>query len=287
MIDALGVDGWPVIGRRGSLVFRIPFSSTSVAHKCPRTGYLQPRPSDHIIDVLVSLQWLRSPDRVQLKVPCPCTKPLHGSALTCPSQLVRVADLPGRRSNRMTVPSVKLSTVGDRTFPVAGHTTCHSLPDNVTSLSRCRLFISVQKPFCSRSHFLTSSWTIILTPLLTSVDPEAIYITWTTLKIFYWLSGWLIWYTTVNTPPRFLVTVPTQQATHHGPVYWRHIVWYATTPASKKWDPLYICQKWTILTIFGTQNPEEIWHMWFWICPPHLKNIDTVPWEIRKSNCCM
>ena len=43
-------------------------------------------------------------------------------------QLVRVADLPGRRSlrfaqtNRLLVPSVKLSTVGGRAFPVAGPT---------------------------------------------------------------------------------------------------------------------------------------------------------------------
>jgi len=44
------------------------------------------------------------------------------------SQLVRVADLPDRRSlrsartNRLLVPSVKLSTVGGRAFPVAGLT---------------------------------------------------------------------------------------------------------------------------------------------------------------------
>jgi len=42
--------------------------------------------------------------------------------------LVRVADLPGRLSlpsawtNHLLVPSVKLSTVGGRAFPVAGPT---------------------------------------------------------------------------------------------------------------------------------------------------------------------
>jgi len=53
-------------------------------------------------------------------------KTTHGTAPSYLSQLVRVADLPGRRSlrsartNRLLVPSVKLSTVGGRAFPVAG-----------------------------------------------------------------------------------------------------------------------------------------------------------------------
>ena len=55
------------------------------------------------------------------------------------SQLVRVADLPGRRSlrsartNRLLVPSVKLPTVGGWAFPVAGPIIWNSLPDNVIS----------------------------------------------------------------------------------------------------------------------------------------------------------
>ena len=55
-------------------------------------------------------------------------KSTHGTAPSYPSQLVRVADLPGRRSlrsartNRLLVPSVKLSTIGGRAFPIAGPT---------------------------------------------------------------------------------------------------------------------------------------------------------------------
>jgi len=49
------------------------------------------------------------------------------------TRLVRVADLPGRRSLRSgLVPSVKLSTVGGRAFPVAGPTICNSLPCRTT-----------------------------------------------------------------------------------------------------------------------------------------------------------
>ena len=45
----------------------------------------------HIIDALVSLQWLLSPDRVQFKVPVLTYKALGGSAATYPSQLFRIA----------------------------------------------------------------------------------------------------------------------------------------------------------------------------------------------------
>jgi len=64
-------------------------------------------------------------------------KATHGTAPSYLSQLVRVADLPGRRSLRSArtnrlVPSVKLSTVGGQAFPVAEPTIWNSLPDNVS-----------------------------------------------------------------------------------------------------------------------------------------------------------
>jgi len=64
---------------------------------------------------------------------------IHGSAPTYLSRLVRVADLPGRRSlhsarsSRLLVPSIRLSTVGGRAFPVAGLSIWNNLPDTVTS----------------------------------------------------------------------------------------------------------------------------------------------------------
>jgi len=66
-------------------------------------------------------------------------KATHGTAPSFLSQLVRVADLPGRRSlrsvrtDRLLVPPMKLSTVGGLAFPVAGPTIWNSLPDNVIS----------------------------------------------------------------------------------------------------------------------------------------------------------
>jgi len=76
------------------------------------------RHSDHISDALISLLWLRAQERVRFKMAVLMYNATHGTAPSYLSQLVRVADLPGRRSlrsartNRLLVPPVKLSTVG-------------------------------------------------------------------------------------------------------------------------------------------------------------------------------
>jgi len=75
------------------------------------------------------------------------------------SQLVRVADLSGRlslrsaRTNRLLVPSVKLSTVGGRAFPVAGPTIWNSLPDNVISAPSLSTFRQRLKTFLFQASF--------------------------------------------------------------------------------------------------------------------------------------
>ena len=54
-------------------------------------------------------------------------------------RLVRVADLHGRhslhskRSNRLLVPSIRLSTLSSRSFPVTGPSIWNNLPNTVTS----------------------------------------------------------------------------------------------------------------------------------------------------------
>ena len=90
-------------------------------------------------------------------------KATHETEPSYLSQLVRVADLPGRRSlrfaqtNRLLVPSVKLSTVGGRAFPVAGPTIWNSLPDNVISAPSLSTFRQRLKHFCSRPRSLAIS----------------------------------------------------------------------------------------------------------------------------------
>jgi len=80
---------------------------------------------DHITDVLISLQWLRVPERIQYKLVVLTHKVLHGGAPPYLGPLLRIADLPGRRllcssgSDHLVVPPVKLSTVGSPAFAFA------------------------------------------------------------------------------------------------------------------------------------------------------------------------
>jgi len=113
------------------------------------------RHSNHISDALISLHWLRAQERVRFKTATRGTEPSYLS------QLVRVADLPGRRSlrsartSRLLVPSVKLSTVGGRAFPVAGPTiwNIHHLPDNVISTPSLSTFRQRLKTFLCQASF--------------------------------------------------------------------------------------------------------------------------------------
>ena len=91
-------------------------------------------------------------------------KVLHGSAprYTLIGPLVRVADLPGRHAlrsagtNRLVVPSVKLSTVGSRAFPVAGPQVWNGLPEEVTSAQSLSIFRQRLKTFLFQFSFPTS-----------------------------------------------------------------------------------------------------------------------------------
>ena len=80
---------------------------------------------DHITDAVISLHWLRIPERIQYELAVLAYKVLHGDAPRYLGPLTCVDDLPGRRTlrstnaDRLVVPPVKLSTVGSRTFVVA------------------------------------------------------------------------------------------------------------------------------------------------------------------------
>jgi len=110
----------------------------------------QLRHSDCITDALASLHWLRVPERIQFKIAVLTYKVLHETAPRYLGPLIRVSDLPGRRSlrsastNRLVVPPFKLSTIGSRTFNVAAARTWNGLSEDVTSsptLLAFRLFV--------------------------------------------------------------------------------------------------------------------------------------------------
>jgi len=81
----------------------------------------QLRRSHLITDALARLHWLR----ILFNIAVLAYKVLYGTALRCLDPLVRVSDLPGwhclrsASTDRLVVPSFKLSTIGSRTFKVA------------------------------------------------------------------------------------------------------------------------------------------------------------------------
>ena len=97
------------------------------------------RRCDHITDALISLHWLRVPERITFKVATLTYRALHGFAPPClASSFTCVADMLHRRrlrsafTDRLDVPTSRLSRVGDRAFPVAGAKTWNGLPSDVT-----------------------------------------------------------------------------------------------------------------------------------------------------------
>ena len=126
----------------------------SVQHAAARLIFNLKR-SDHITDALISLHWLRIPERIRYKVAVLTYKVLHGSAPRYLGPLVRVADLPGRHAlrsagtNRLVVPYV-----GSRAFPVAGPQVWNRLYRRKLRLrSRCRFFANGLKLFCFNIRF--------------------------------------------------------------------------------------------------------------------------------------
>jgi len=102
---------------------------------------------DHITPLLRQLHWLRAPERIEFKIAVLAYKCLHGTA---PSYLVdelhRASDVEARRrlrsssSSSLLVRRTRLSTVGDRAFPVAASRTWNSLPQHVTSAPSLSVF---------------------------------------------------------------------------------------------------------------------------------------------------
>jgi len=95
---------------------------------------------DHITDALAILNWLCVPQRVDFKIAVMAFRVLHGLAPPYLNQLVRVADLPGRRtrslhssSHQLDIPAYRLESIGRRSFPVTASTLWNTLPSEIQS----------------------------------------------------------------------------------------------------------------------------------------------------------
>jgi len=126
------------------------------------------RRSEHITPALISLHWLRVPERISFKLAVMTYRSTHG---TSPSYLksyfTRVSDMTSRRrlrsstSHRLDVPPVRLSTVGSRAFPVSGATVRNELPLHIASAPSLPVFIQRLKTFLfSRSYQDATKWLV-------------------------------------------------------------------------------------------------------------------------------
>ena len=87
-----------------------------------------------------------SPERILYKTAVLTYKALDGGAPRYLSSIVHITDVPDRRalrsagSNHLQIPPFKLSTIGDRAFPVTAARFWNRLPDNVTSTNSLSAF---------------------------------------------------------------------------------------------------------------------------------------------------
>jgi len=110
--------------------------------------------SQHITPALISLHWLRVPERISFKLAVMTYRSIH---VTSPSYLqscfTRVSDMTSRRrlrssvSHRLDVPPVRLFTVGRRAFSVSGATVWNDLPLHVASAPSLAVFRQRLKTF--------------------------------------------------------------------------------------------------------------------------------------------
>ena len=107
------------------------------------------------------LHWLRSPERIDFKLAVLVYRCLHGLAPRYLSDYIQsVTDSNRRRlrlssSSQLMIRRTRLSTVGDRAFPVAGSRFWNSLPPDVTSAPTLTVFRNRLKTFLSSQSFPT------------------------------------------------------------------------------------------------------------------------------------
>jgi len=128
--------------------------------------------------VLISLHWLRIPERIYFKLSVMTHRSIHGTSPSdLQSRFTRVSDMTSRQrlrsftSHRLDVSPVRLSTVGRLAFPVSGAAVWNDLPLHVSSSPTLAVFrqrlndLSVF-PFLPRHYHMTC---VLLAQFITTV----------------------------------------------------------------------------------------------------------------------
>jgi len=109
---------------------------------------------DHIAPLLRQLHWLKVPWRIDYKLVVLVYKCLHGLVPSyLADELHRRAESEFRRrlrsasSRELSIPRTRLSTYGDRAFPVAAVRIWNSLPQHITSAPSLPVFGSRLKTY--------------------------------------------------------------------------------------------------------------------------------------------
>jgi len=115
---------------------------------------------DHITPLLRQLHWLKTAERIHYKLAVLVYKCRHGVAPSyLADELCQPADTGARRrlrsasSSSLIVRRTRLSTAGDRAFPVAAPRIWYSLPQHVTSAPSLAIFRSRLKTHLFRRCF--------------------------------------------------------------------------------------------------------------------------------------
>jgi len=97
---------------------------------------------EHVTPMLRDRHWLWSPERIDFKLAVLTYRCLHGLAPLCLSDYIQSVAVSNCRrlwsssSSQLVIRRTRLSTVGDREFPVAGCRIWNSLPPETETTSR-------------------------------------------------------------------------------------------------------------------------------------------------------
>ena len=135
----------------------------SVLNAAARLVLASPR-RDHVSPLLRQLHWLKAPEQIQYKLAVLVYKCLNWMAASyLADEFLQPTDLTSRTRLRsassLFIRCTRLSTVGDRAFPVAAARIWNSLPRHVTSASSLSVYCSRLKSHLFKQSF---PWLLLL-----------------------------------------------------------------------------------------------------------------------------